>query len=47
MNIEQIGVREEARIIGVSEVYESGNFDIQLEIGDELVTLVDKANLNG
>lgn len=38
-----LGVQQEARITEVTEVYESGSIQIQLSIGDQLVTLTRKA----
>ena len=38
MAIDVLGVKQEARIIGVEEVYEAGKAEIRLEIGDELLT---------
>ena len=43
--IDAIGMKKTARIIGVDEVYESGNSEIHLEMGEELVTVFKKSQL--
>lgn len=41
-----LGIQRIGRITEVEEVYESGNIQINLTIGDELVSLMDKARRN-
>lgn len=41
--VSKAGIMQTARITEVEEVYESGNIQINLTIGDELVTTVDRA----
>ena len=44
--VSTVGLMSQARIIGVDEVYESGRADIRIEVGDELLTDMQKAKLN-
>lgn len=44
--VSTVGLMSQARIIGVDEVYESGRADIRIEVGDQLVTEMQKAKLN-
>lgn len=41
-----LGIQRTGRISEVEEVYESGNIQINLTIGDELISLMDKARRN-
>lgn len=43
--ISKIGMSETARIIEINEVYESGNADIMLTMGDQVVSIGKKARL--
>ena len=43
--ISKIGMSETARIIEINEVYESGNADIMLTMGDQVVSISKKARL--
>ena len=45
MVISTVGLAEQSRIVGVTEVYEAGKVEISIEIGDELMTTVKKAKL--
>ena len=45
MEVSTIGIKKEARIIGIDEIYEAGNTEIRLEIGDETVSVIDKSKL--
>ena len=44
--VSTVGLMSQARIVGVDEVYESGRSDIRIEVGDQLVTEMQKAKLN-
>ena len=44
--VSTVGLMSQARIVGVDEVYESGRADIRIEVGDELLTDMQKARLN-
>lgn len=45
MEVSSIGIKKEARIIGVGEAYDANGAAIQLEIGDELLTVSDKSRI--
>ena len=46
MEVSTLGLKETARIIEVDEVHESGNSEIHLVMGEEMVTSTRKAGLN-
>lgn len=45
MLVDTVGLVQEARIIGVQEVYESGNFTINVEMGEKELSILDKSRL--
>lgn len=45
MMVYTLDMIKEARITGVEEVYESGNIELRITVGDEVLTILDKARL--